>query len=57
MVTGCLSGSVTPWMIHSRAASLNPTPVDGSADGHVSVDIFCSVGRVKSEYTTAVSRE
>ena len=52
--TGCLSRSVTPWMIRSRAASLNPKPVAGSAGVPASVDILCcSVGRVEDGYDSS----
>ena len=42
--TGCLSSSVTPWMIHSRAASPNTKPIASSANGPASVDFFRLVG-------------
>ena len=46
----CLSSSVNPWMIRSRAASLNPKPVASSANEPTLVDIFRSVGQVKGKY-------
>ena len=56
--TGCLSRSVTPWMIRSRAASLNPKPVAGSAGVPASVDILCcSVGRVEDGYDSCFQEE